>query len=40
MHKSEPKANLTLIIHANKVYELRARSIVNHKSIDSFRIQF
>ena len=24
MHKSEPRANPTLITHANKVYELRA----------------
>ena len=23
MHKNEPKANLTLITHANKVYELK-----------------
>ena len=33
MHKSEPKANLTLIIHANKAYVLRAGTIGTHKSI-------
>ena len=27
MHKSEPIANLTLITHVNKVYELKARTI-------------
>ena len=26
MHKSEPKANPTLITYANKVYELKART--------------
>ena len=27
MHKSEPKANMTLITDANKVYELRVGTI-------------
>ena len=40
MHKSEPKANPTLITYANKVYELKAGTIGTHRNIDSLRIQF
>ena len=39
MHKNEPKVNLTLIIHVNKVYELRVETIRTYKSIDSLIIQ-
>ena len=31
MHKSEPRDNSTFIIHANKVYELRAGTIGTHR---------
>ena len=37
-HKSEPKTNLTFINCVIMVYELRARTIETHKSIDSLRI--
>ena len=40
MHKSEPKANLTLIIHVNQVYELRAGITRTHMIIGSLIIQF
>ena len=40
MHKSEPKANLTLIIHVNQVYELKAGITRTHMSIGSLIIQF
>ena len=35
MHKSEPKSNPTLIICANKVYELRVGTNDTHKSTGS-----
>ena len=31
MHKSEPRDNSTFIIHANKVYELRAGTIGTYR---------
>ena len=40
MHKSEPKAYPTFIIHANKVYEFRAGTIKIHRSTNSLKIQF
>ena len=40
MHKIELRSNLTLKIHANKVYEFKAGTIGTHKSIDFVRIQF
>ena len=40
MHKSEPKSNPTLIIHANEVYKLIAESIRTHRNIGSLKIQF
>ena len=40
MHKSELRANLTLIIHVIKVYELRVGTTRTHRSIDSLIIQF
>ena len=40
MHKSELRANMTLITCANKEYELRAGTIETHRSIDSLKIQF
>ena len=39
MHKNEPRANPTLINRIIMVYELRARTIETHKSIDFFIIQ-
>ena len=33
MHKNEPRANLTLITHAIKVYELKVRTIKTHKAV-------
>ena len=39
MHKSEPKANMVLITHANKVYELRAGTTKTYINIGSFIIQ-
>ena len=38
MRKSEPEANPTLIIHANKEYELRAGTTRIHKSSGSLKI--
>ena len=40
MHKSEPKANPTLITYANKVYEFKAGTTGTHKSTGSLKIQF
>ena len=40
MHKSEPRANLTLITHDNKVYELRMGTTSTHRSIGSLLIKF
>ena len=40
MHKSEPRVNPTLVTHANKVYELRARTIGTHMNNGSLIIQF
>ena len=40
MHKSEHRANPILIIYANKVYELRARTIGIYKDTGSLKIQF
>ena len=38
MHKSEPRVNPSLITHANKVYELKARTIGTYKNIGSLKI--
>ena len=38
MHKSEPKANQILIIHANKVYELKAETTGTNKNTSILRI--
>ena len=38
MHKSEPKVNLILLIHAYKVYELKVGTIGTYRSIGSLRI--
>ena len=40
MHKSEARANLTLITHDNKVYDLKAGTIRTHKSNGFLKIQF
>ena len=40
MHKSEPKANPTLITHSNKVYELKVGTTRTHRNTSSFKIQF
>ena len=40
LHKSEPRANPTLITCANKVYEPRMGTTGTHRSIDSLKIQF
>ena len=39
MYKSKPKVNPTLIICANKVYELRMGTIRTHRSTGSLKIQ-
>ena len=39
MYKSEPRANQTLIIHANKVYELKAGTTETYKNTGSLIIQ-
>ena len=40
MYKSKPRVNPILIIHAIKVYELRAGTICAYKSTSSLKIQF
>ena len=40
MHKSEPRANPTLITHVNKAYELRTETTKTYKNIVSLTIQF
>ena len=40
MHKSEPKANPTLITHANKVYELKAKTIGTNEALTSSKSNF
>ena len=40
MHKSELKANLALITHANKVYELKSWTIGTYRNTSSLKIQF
>ena len=40
MHKSEPRANPTLITHANKVYELKVGSTGTNMNTNSLIIQF
>ena len=39
MNKKEPRANLTLIIHVNKVYKFKVGTIETHKSTGSLIIQ-
>ena len=39
MHKSEPRANPTLINHSNMVYELKVGTNETHKNIGSLKIQ-
>ena len=40
MLKSKPRVNPTLIIRANKVYELRVGTIGTYRNASSLKIQF
>ena len=40
IRKSEPKANPTLITHANKVYELKAKTIGTNEALTSSKYNF